>query len=180
MMSKQKILAQWVNDMKIYKVEPGYKKSVVEQNHYWKEIDGVKVWVTYEEVWRWGEFLIRIPETDEEWQEYAESVGYESIEEAKENYTYPTDLQNGIELEDYEYELLSTWDGCASYWSATCHPKEAFDEDQLQEIADELERQYFDESVYPDEIGWNESGCEYWIQGEFTLTEVKEGEEYEQ
>jgi hypothetical protein len=164
--------------VKVFKVEPAYKKSVVEQNHYSKEIDGVTVYVTYEEVWRWGEFLIRFPETDDEWEQYAEENGYADIEEAKENYTIPEHLTDGIEFEDYDWELISTWDGCASYWSGSCYPKEEMEPEKLQEIIDELERQYSEESVYPDELGWTES-CDYWIEGEFTLTEVEEGEEYE-
>lgn len=166
--------------MKTYKVEPAQKKSVVEQQSWSKEIDGVKVWLTYEEVWRWGEFLVHMPDTEEEWKQYAEEIAA-TIEEAKEYYTVPEDLENGIELEDYDFELISTWDGCASYWYASCYPRDAFTEEQLNEIAEEAENGFYEDSYeYLEGEGeWDQQTCEFWIEGEFTFEEVEPGTEYE-
>ena len=64
--------------MKYYKVEPTYKKSVIEWTVF-KRLDenGKPIFLRKELGWRWGEWLFSIPETEEEAMEYLASVGYE-------------------------------------------------------------------------------------------------------
>ena len=72
--------------MATWKVEPTWKKSVIERNYYSKG-DNV---VMHEIGWRWGEFLV-FTEDDN-----------------------PPDLESGIDIFDctYETEFLETYDGC--------------------------------------------------------------------
>ena len=57
--------------MKHYRMEPTYKKSVVENTTYSKG----GVIATYEEGYRWGQFVIHIPETEEEFEAWANRFG---------------------------------------------------------------------------------------------------------
>ena len=72
--------------MATWKVEPTWKKSVIERNYYSKG-DNV---VMHEIGWRWGEFLV-FTEDDN-----------------------PPDIESGIDIFDctYETEFLETYDGC--------------------------------------------------------------------
>lgn len=72
--------------MATWKVEPTFKKSVIERN-YMRKGDNV---VMVETGWRWGEFLV-FTDDDE-----------------------PPKLEAGVDIYncDYETEFVETWDGC--------------------------------------------------------------------
>lgn len=72
--------------MATWKVEPTFKKSVIERNYLTKDDNTVMV----ETGWRWGEFLVY---TDDD---------------------NPPNLSAGVDIYDCEYEteLQETWDGC--------------------------------------------------------------------
>lgn len=72
--------------MATWKVEPTWKKSVIERNYLTKGSNTVMV----ETGWRWGEFLVY---TDDD---------------------NPPEIESGVDIYncDYETELQETWDGC--------------------------------------------------------------------
>ena len=72
--------------MATWKVEPTFKKSVIERNYITKGDNTLMV----ETGWRWGEFLV-----------YTEDDNLPNIEAG-------VDIYNC----DYETELVETWDGC--------------------------------------------------------------------
>jgi hypothetical protein len=72
--------------MATWKVEPTFKKSVIERNYLTKDGNTVMV----ETGWRWGEFLVY---TDDD---------------------NPPNIESGVDIYDcdYETELVETFDGC--------------------------------------------------------------------
>ena len=72
--------------MATWKVEPTFKKSVIERNYLTKDGNTVMV----ETGWRWGEFLVY---TDDD---------------------NPPNIESGVDIYgcEYETELLETFDGC--------------------------------------------------------------------
>ena len=56
--------------MKHYLLEPEYKKSVAEYDVFEKTIDGHTYRVVHEEVFRSGSWVIHVPETEEEINEW--------------------------------------------------------------------------------------------------------------
>lgn len=72
--------------MATWKVEPTFKKSVIERNYITKGDNTLMV----ETGWRWGEFLV-----------YTEDDN-------------PPNIEAGVDIYncDYETELVETWDGC--------------------------------------------------------------------
>ena len=108
--------------MKTYNVEPTYKKSVIEYNVWEKTLeDGSVVHATMELGWRWGEFTVYEPETEEEILQWAnDRVGdpnyYENIQQVLDDYGYdsvdemefiPNDSEvcNFHEMSDYEFDM---------------------------------------------------------------------------
>ena len=58
--------------MKYYKLEPSVKKSVIEWHSFKrKDADGNTIFLRKELGWRYGSWLISVPETDEEIKEYS-------------------------------------------------------------------------------------------------------------
>lgn len=72
--------------MATWRVEPTYKKSVIERNYLRKGDNTVMI----ETGWRWGEFLVTTPDDT------------------------PPDLPAGIDIMNcgYESEMIETTDGC--------------------------------------------------------------------
>ena len=64
--------------MKHYLIEPTYKKSLVEFTLFKrKNEEGKDIFLRKELGWRWGSFMISVPDTEEEAMEYLASEGYE-------------------------------------------------------------------------------------------------------
>ena len=70
--------------MKYYRIEPTYKKSVVEWTIFRREYNGTNQFLRKELGWRWGSFVIEVPDTDEEKLEWAKEKGYDSLQECLE------------------------------------------------------------------------------------------------
>lgn len=159
--------------MKYYRLEPSYKKSVVEIA-IWKRTDenGNAIFLRKELGWRWGSFLISVPETDEEKLEFAQSKSedFESVEQMMEDW-YGYTEEDGMTLEDvllpdtedefvditedYDHaEMLECWDGCWEDWTVTSHTVE-IDEEQAdiwREEAEEIYQEEYEEGV--ETLGW--------------------------
>ena len=64
--------------MKHYIIEPTHKKSLVERTIFRRtNEEGEKIFLEKELGWRWGSFMISVPETEEEVMDYVKSKGYE-------------------------------------------------------------------------------------------------------
>ena len=178
--------------MKRYNIEPTYKKSVVEYNAYQKTLeDGTVVKATLEIGWRWGDFDILVPETEAEVLEWAqEKMGvddtyFSSVTEVFEDYgeeTYEGMKQHFLpdadeefhEIDDYMYEMNSTWDGCWEDWTVNVYGdnKEDYDVDELRE---QVEEGWCEDSwEYMEQEGWEETMCWYEIHCPLTIKEVEE------
>jgi len=137
--------------MKYFLLEPTYKKSTVEKTFFRRELEpltgnpedaGKWAYVTKELGWRWGSFLISVPETEEEVLEFVKSSGYddvlswaidhgESITQGDEevlppnfslyNYLVPSEDAEYVDVtEDYpEAEMYECWDGCWEDWEVS-------------------------------------------------------------
>jgi|TARA_B110000503_G_scaffold21500_1_gene32732 hypothetical protein len=179
-------------NMRHYKLAPTWKKSVVEYSTFMK--DGILA--KYELGWRWGDFLINIPETDEEFLEWVNKFsGFDTIEEAKENYSdifendsitdkymaiCGPDLESEFhELDDYDYEMLGMDDGCWSDWTISGFGSHDLTEEVKTELAEQLQEIYdeeYEEGL--EQEGWTHK--DYWteIHGPVTLHECdEEGQE---
>lgn len=153
--------------MKIYRIEPTFKKSVVEWDTFRKKVEGGKsdLWIRKELGWRWGEFDVFVPETEEEVIEWAndqtgEADYYKSLEEVLDAYG-EEDLEGMIghtmpstdeavsfhELSDYQYEMHSTWDGCWEMWDIYIGGDDLSEEEKeelLEEVQDKYAEDYED------------------------------------
>jgi hypothetical protein len=173
--------------MKHYRMEPTYKKSVVENTMYSK--DGVIA--TYEEGYRWGQFVIHIPETEEEFEAWATKFGM-TLEEANDNYDYifnddsvddkylaicGPDLEGDhFDLDDYDHEMIELWDGCWAFWHvAKKAADEEFTDEEEEELIEHLQELHedgyndgYDDAVEHD--GWEMTHC--WTEVQSTITLV--------
>jgi len=167
--------------MKYFLLEPTYKKSTVEKTFFRRELEpltgnpedaGKWAYVTKELGWRWGSFLISVPETEEEVLEFVKSSGYddvlswaidhgESITQGDEevlppnfslyNYLVPSEDAEYVDVtEDYpEAEMYECWDGCWEDWevSSTGTTPDV----DIEEIEEAFSEDY-EEGV--EELGW--------------------------
>lgn len=123
---------------KQYKVEPTFKKSVVEIEIM--ENEDKSKYVSVQELWRWGEYLVT-PQNEEEVEMLMNGVNSDE----------------GVCISDFEeWELDNTWDGCATdleFWGKgwTEEEKEAFEEEYFEEYFGAFENHGFmsvDSEVY--------------------------------
>ena len=74
--------------MKYYRLEPSVKKSIIEWHTFKrKDADGNTIFLRKELGWRYGAWLISVPETDEEIKEIDAQIKKET----------------GVEPDDFEY-----------------------------------------------------------------------------
>jgi hypothetical protein len=113
--------------MRHYRLEPTDKKSAVEHTQYFK--DGMVA--TCEEGYRWGQYIIHIPETEEEFEAWASKFGM-SLEDADDNYYHifsddsikdkyleicgPDLGSDNFDMDDYHHDLIELWDCCWEHW----------------------------------------------------------------
>ena len=180
--------------MKSYNIEPTYKKSVIEYNSYRKELeDGTVLHATLEIGWRWGEFTIHVPETEEEvlaWArdkmgvddsyyssvtEVFEDYGEENFEGMKKHFLPDAD-EEFHELDDYDYDMDSTWDGCWEDWNVVPFGPSKDDVD-TDEIREQIEEGWYEDSWdYMEQEGWEEMSTWFEIHCPLKIEEVKEEE----
>ena len=137
--------------MKQYKVTPQHKKSVVETEVYRKK--GIYEWIYAgkELVWRGGEFIISVPETDEEITQWVETMNKNGLSWTRPMVTQmlldglnpflPSEDDTFVELDDYDFEMVSTYDGCSEDWNI-----EGIDDDAKCELLIEQITEGYNES----------------------------------
>ena len=156
--------------MKYYIIEPKNKKSVIEYEHYVRE-DGARIVV--ETLWRGGEFKLTVPETE---SEIKELLGDSYDEDDVEYYTWiPDEDDTYVELEDFQYEMLGTFDGCAEDYNFynTMDKIDGEIQEKMQEVLEENGSSVLLDN-HPMFEGFEVEGSFYQIHGEFVLTECDE------
>jgi len=105
------------------KIEPMFKKSVVDIEFFYNEETGV--WIHYEQGWRWGTFYADV--TDEEMKELRIHNAY--VEE--------THRQEDFEISALtDYEMNDTWDGV---WGDIRVYKSGWTDEQRTELKETVE-----------------------------------------
>lgn len=167
--------------MKHYRIEPTYKKSVVEWTLFQrKDEDGVVENLRKELGWRWGSWMVSIPETQEELDKWVKDhPNYDTIEDWAYDYGHadmdddenitidgdifeilndqllPSEDDESVDItEDYDMEMLETWDGCWEYFHVDSWRKE-IPEDVAESLVEEAEAAYednYEEGI--EELGW--------------------------
>ena len=175
--------------MKQYKLEPTSKKSLLEYTVWRKTLEnGKDVIAILETGWRWGSFALHVPETEKEIIEWANvNCGnpdyYQSIEEVFNDYAVesveefltvimPDPNLEFHEMNDYNAEMIETWDGCWEDWSlgGSVEAEEGVDMDVILE---ELEEGWYEDSwSYMEENGWLEEESYFEICTTITLEEM--------
>ena len=165
--------------MKHFRIEPTYKKSVIELSTFRRPLEeltgndedkGKFAYLRKELGWRWGSFMISVPYTEEEIAEFLEERGsYESVAEyladyhgeediivestTLQEYLLPSVDDDFVDLtEDYDAEMLDCWDGCWEDWGITVPGDELDDTDDLIEEIEEAYSEDYEEGV--EALGW--------------------------
>lgn len=179
--------------MRQFVIEPLMKKSVVEMQTYVKEINGIKHYLRYEDCFRWGGFILSVPETPEEFEDWAKHQGYDTFEQWAADYDFdmvegdiaefalPDPEEDGIMIhEDYgwEAEMIETWDGgCWTEWTINAYGEGAMSEEEREEEAERLSEVYYEEYEEGlEEQGWIYEDCEYVLYNGVKITEVGKDE----
>lgn len=140
--------------MKYYRMEPQTKKSVVEFQYWTRTVDGEDFRLEREQGWRWGAFLIAVPETDEEIADYCKMHEYD-IEEFPDLELLPDPEDDLIDIEYYNAQMIETSDGCWQQWRVTSHQEH--DEEQAEELAEEAEAAWDEDwDTGVEQLGWTE------------------------
>jgi hypothetical protein len=196
--------------MKHFRIEPTYKKSVIELSTFRRPLEeitgndedkGKFAYLRKELGWRWGSFMISVPDTEEEIAEFLEERGsYESVAEyladyhgeediivestTLQEYLLPSEDDEFVDLtEDYDAEMLDCWDGCWEDWGITTNGPELEDTDDMIEEIEEAYSEEYEEGV--EALGWQFLDNFYEIHCNVTVTpcdeygEVEEQEEVE-
>lgn len=118
-----------------FNVSPKYKKSFIEYNYLEKIIDDKKIKLVRELVWRNGEINVLV--------DYEKFKEFNNVEEM-----FNSIRHNGVLLFNdefpFEYEFISSWDGCSDDYSLTYDDGSEVDEELEEEIMNIIE----EEGVY--------------------------------
>lgn len=162
--------------MKHYLIEPTYKKSIIETERFDRQ-DNDQL-LTMETGWRWGAFMIDVPETEEEIQTFLESRCYESLEVFLEDHgatslsevLLPSEDDETVDLsEDYDFDFLYTDDGC---WTDFDISTNEMDDDEAHELSEQVGESFFEEGYTGlEEGGWESLGTDYYIDCPVTVVE---------
>lgn len=188
--------------MKHYKLEPTYKKSLVELYTFKRPLSDLveghenRNAILVKEIgWRWGDFTIDVPETEaevKEWLEYQHDGTYETFDELVEDYGLETENKSIQEVmeevllpdldddyimisEDYpDAQMNSTWDGCWEDWDIRVFGEEVEipDVEDLIETIDDAYNEEYEEGV--EALGWEFMNCEYEMHCKPMLTPIDE------
>jgi len=190
--------------MKYFRIEPTYKKSVVEFTYFRRPLEeltnndedkGKFAFLHKELGWRWGSFMISVPDTQEEIDEYIEEEGYDSVFEfadahgcticvddkviLQENFSMadvllPSTNDEWIDLtEDYpNAEMLDCWDGCWEDWNIKTNGPVLSDVDEMMEEIEEAYNEEYEEGV--EELGWEFLDNQFEIHCNVTVVECDE------
>ena len=196
--------------MKHFRIEPTYKKSVIELSTFRRPLEeltgndedkGKFAYLRKELGWRWGSFMISVPDTEEEIKEFLEERGsYESVAEyladyygeediivestTLQEYLLPSEDDDFVDLtEDYDAEMLDCWDGCWEDWDIITNGPKLADVDEMIEEIEEAYSEEYEEGV--EALGWQFIDNFFEIHCNVTVTpcnehgEVEEQEEVE-
>ena len=196
--------------MKHFRIEPTYKKSVIELSTFRRPLEeltgndedkGKFAYLRKELGWRWGSFMISVPDTEEEIAEFLEERGsYESVAEyladyygeediivestTLQEYLLPSVDDDFVDLtEDYDAEMLDCWDGCWEDWDIITNGPKLADVDEMIEEIEEAYSEEYEEGV--EALGWQFIDNFFEIHCNVTVTpcnehgEVEEQEEVE-
>ena len=144
-----------------FNVSPKYKKSFIEFNYLEKNINGKKIILVRELVWRNGEINV--------------TVDTEKLNE----FNSPKELFNSIRKHGvllfndnfpFEYEFQSSWDGCSDDYSITYEDGSEVEEDIEQEIMNIIE----EEGVYDleDNHQFEMTDTAYEIDGDLDIQKI--------
>jgi len=194
--------------MKHYRIEPTYKKSVVEWELFQRkdEETGKIINLRKELGWRWGSFMVSIPTTQEELDKWIEvNPNYDTIEEWAHDYGHaeededgnividgdifeilegqllPSESDSFVDItEDYDMEMIDCWDGCWEYWHVDSYQLE-LDEDVKESMIEEVEEAWeedYQEGV--EALGWTYVDTYFEMQCSPSITECDEHGEVEE
>jgi len=190
--------------MKHFRIEPTRKKSVVEFTYFRRPLEeltnndedkGKFAFLHKELGWRWGSFMLSIPDTQEEIDEYIKEEGYDSVFEFASAYGW-TDIVNDKEIlsedfsiadvllpstddewidltEDYPHaEMIDCWDGCWEDWNIKTNGPVLSDIDEMMEEIEEAYNEEYEEGV--EELGWEFLDNQFEIHCNVTVVECDE------
>ena len=144
-----------------FNVSPKYKKSFIEFNYLEKNVNGKKIILVRELVWRNGEINV--------------TVDIEKLNEFKN----PEELFNSIRKHGvllfndnfpFEYEFQSSWDGCSDDYSITYEDGSEVEDELEEEIMNIIE----EEGVYEleDNHQFEMTDTTYEIDGELDIQKI--------
>ena len=191
--------------MKHFRIEPTYKKSVIELTVFRRPLDdltgneedkGKFAYLRKELGWRWGSFRIDVPETEEEIAEFLEERGgYDSVAEyladyygeediivestTLDEYLLPNTEDDFVDLtEDYDAEMIDCWDGCWEDWDIVTGGPKLSDVDEMMEEIEEAYNEEYEEGV--EALGWQFMDNSFEIHCNVTVTPCNEYGEVEE
>ena len=191
--------------MKHFRIEPTYKKSVIELTVFRRPLDdltgneedkGKFAYLRKELGWRWGSFRIDVPETEEEIAEFLEERGgYDSVAEyladyygeediivestTLDEYLLPNTEDDFVDLtEDYDAEMIDCWDGCWEDWDIVTGGPKLSDVDEMIEEIEEAYNEEYEEGV--EALGWQFMDNSFEIHCNVTVTPCNEYGEVEE
>ena len=174
--------------MKQYRMEPTHKKCVIEYETFTKLIGGVKTYVIKEVDYRWGGWIINVPESKKEIREWCETVRGETLDEMLEYHSTVKDIQfipdttmEWIDIDDYDTEMLEMWDDCLCEWAVHQYEPqdlkdcELMSEEDLETLKDSIEELWEEDgSMGLENDGWESTGYSAQVHCSVTLEECDE------
>lgn len=134
---------------KTYELNPTYKKSVVEVEHWRGENGNIDVTIC----WRWGTWYVTPQDKDE--VKLLKKAMKENIELCINNFS--------------DFEMRETWDGCSEDLEYEGH----WDEEKFESFKEEYWEDRWDTM---EKYGFVSDDCDTYICCEIALTEVKDEE----
>lgn len=166
--------------MKHFRITPSYKKSTIEYRVWEKKLeDGTVIRATNEIGWRTGTFVVHVPETNEEIDEWLTNRGmsiddYDGDYEAVKPTLCPTETDDFIEFDDYDTDFLDSWDGCWEEWTVDLFgpSKDDLDPDEILEEIEEAYSEDWSEGV--ENLGFSEDLCYFEMHCNPIIVECEE------
>tara|TARA_Y100000590_G_scaffold110414_1_gene125878 strand:- start:1629 stop:2081 length:453 start_codon:yes stop_codon:yes gene_type:complete len=119
-----------------FNVSPKYKKSFIEYNYLEKNIKGKKIKLVRELVWRNGNIIVIVNNNK-----------FKEFNNAKELFNSIKKHQVLLFNDEFpfEYEFVSSWDGCSDDYSLTYEDGSEVEEELEEEIMNIIEEEGIDE-----------------------------------
>ena len=144
-----------------FNVSPKYKKSFIEFNYLEKNMNGKKIKLIRELVWRSGEINVTVD--SEKFKEYTD------VEEMFNSIKKHEVLLFNDEF-PFEYEFLSSWDGCYDDYSLKYEDGSDVEEKLEETIMNIIEEEGIDE--LEDNHGFVMMDTAYEIDGELDIQKI--------